>query len=106
MATSCLMMIAIMGVIGKITFGRASESFTARKTLILSIFFQGVGTLILCISGNSTILWVIRDFSVIKDFMVITYCSVILFCHLSFIPLFLIWFLFLFLVLFLFSIQI
>ena len=58
MATSCLMMIAIMGVIGKITFGRASESFTARKTLILSIFFQGVGTLILCISGNSTILWV------------------------------------------------
>ena len=58
MATSCLMMIAIMGVIGKITFGRASESFTARKTLILSIFFQAIGTLVLCISGNSIILWV------------------------------------------------
>ncbi|MBA46559.1 MAG: hypothetical protein CL893_00555 [Dehalococcoidia bacterium] len=57
-ATSCLMMIAIMGVIGKITFGRASESFTARKTLILSIFFQAVGTLVLCISGNSIILWI------------------------------------------------
>ena len=52
------MMIAIMGVIGKITFGRASESFTARKTLILSIFFQAVGTLVLCISGNSIILWI------------------------------------------------
>jgi len=57
-ATSCLMMIAIMGVIGKITFGRASESFTARKTLILSIFFQAIGTLVLCMSGNSLILWI------------------------------------------------
>ncbi|MEC7837527.1 MAG: MFS transporter [Chloroflexota bacterium] len=57
-ATSCLMMIAIMGVIGKITFGRASETFTARKTLILSIFFQAIGTLVLCVSGSSLILWI------------------------------------------------
>ena len=37
LATTCLMMIAVMGVIGKITFGRASEIFSARKTLILSM---------------------------------------------------------------------
>ena len=58
MSTSCLMMIAIMGVIGKITFGRASETYTARRTLILSIFFQAIGTLVLCISGNNFILWI------------------------------------------------
>ena len=56
-ATSCLMMIAVMGVIGKITFGRVSETYSARKTLILCIFFQAIGTLVLCSSGSTTILW-------------------------------------------------
>jgi len=56
-ATSCLMMIAVMGVIGKITFGRVSETYSARKTLILCIFFQAIGTLVLCSSSSTTILW-------------------------------------------------
>ena len=57
-ATSCLMMIAVMGVIGKIIFGRASEVFSARKTLILSMFFQTIGIMVLCIDSNETLLWI------------------------------------------------
>ncbi|MEC7870490.1 MAG: MFS transporter, partial [Chloroflexota bacterium] len=57
MATGCLMMIAFMGIIGKITFGRASETYTARKTLILSFFFQTIGVFVLCISGSNYILF-------------------------------------------------
>ena len=58
LATTCLMMIAVMGVIGKITFGRASEIFSARKTLILSMFFQTIGTIVLCIDSGEILLWI------------------------------------------------
>jgi MFS family permease len=57
-STSCLMMIAVMGVIGKLSFGRASEKYTARKTLIISLFFQTIGVMVLCIGDSALILWI------------------------------------------------
>lgn len=56
-AAAALTLVAAMGIGSKLSFGRLSESISARRAAIISVAFQAIGVGLMITPGGSLILW-------------------------------------------------
>lgn len=56
-ASGAMMLLAFFGMSSKLIFGRLSESITARLAFVVILILQGVGLVILMLSGGSRATW-------------------------------------------------
>lgn len=57
-ASGAMMVLSFFGMTSKLIFGRLSESLTARLAFVVILILQGIGLVILIISGGSSAMWV------------------------------------------------
>lgn len=56
-ASGAMMVLSFFGMTSKLIFGRLSESLTARLAFVVILILQGIGLVILIISGGSRAMW-------------------------------------------------
>ena len=56
-AAAALTLVAAMGIGSKLSFGRLSESISARRAAIFSVAFQAIGVGLMITPGGSLVLW-------------------------------------------------
>ena len=56
-ASGAMMLLAFFAMSSKLIFGRLSETITARLSFVVIVILQGVGLVVLIVSGNSLITW-------------------------------------------------
>ena len=56
-AAAALTLVAAMGIGSKLTFGRLSESISARRAAVISVAFQAIGVGLMITPGGSLALW-------------------------------------------------
>ena len=56
-AAAALTLVAAMGIGSKLSFGRLSESISARRAAVISVAFQAIGVGLMIAPGGSLVLW-------------------------------------------------
>ena len=56
-AAAALTLVAAMGIGSKLSFGRLSESISARRAAVISVAFQAIGVGLMITPGGSLVLW-------------------------------------------------
>jgi len=61
-AASGVMLLAVFGIVSKLTFGRLSETITARWSTSIALAIQSIGLLLLIAVGGSNAVWFVIAF--------------------------------------------